>query len=83
VSGLYAQLDELRQVYGSESIEEILEGTIDGKGRLNRLVELRSKTMVTVDDREEIQFLTRLFVRYLHNLARQKAQARTVGLCCH
>jgi hypothetical protein len=37
----------LHQLYGSESIEEILAGIIDRKRRLNRLVELQSKTMVT------------------------------------
>jgi hypothetical protein len=58
-----AQLEELRQLYGSASIEEILAGIIDRKRRLNRLVELQRKTMVTAQEHEEIEYLKRQTVR--------------------
>ena len=45
VSGLYDKLDELRQLCGSESIEEILDVTIDLKRRLNRTAELQGKVV--------------------------------------
>jgi len=81
----YDKLDELRQLYGSEFIEQILDGrvrnvgSIDRKKRLSRLVELQSKELVTADEELEIQFLKRLFQRYVYNLAREKAvRARTI-----
>jgi hypothetical protein len=42
VNGLYEKLDELRQLYGSESIEEILDGINRRRTRINRMVELQS-----------------------------------------
>ena len=53
--------DELRQLYGSESIEEVPDGIIDRKRRLNRPVELHSRPLVTTDEELETQFLKRLF----------------------
>jgi hypothetical protein len=53
VNGLYYQLDELRELYGVESIEEIVGGIINRKRRLNRPVELQSKTIVTAEEHEE------------------------------
>ena len=76
VSGLYEQLDELRKLYDSESIEEILAGIVDRKRRLNRLVELQRKVMVCAEEHAEVQLLQRYFMRYVHNLVRQKAQDR-------
>ena len=35
--------------------------------------------MMTINKQEEIQYLERLFKRYVYNLARQKAQARAIG----
>ena len=56
VSGIYYQLDELRQLYGVQSVEQILAGVIDRKKRLNRLVELQSKDAVPVEERHEIEY---------------------------
>jgi hypothetical protein len=42
--------------------------------RLNRLVELQSKTMVTAEEHEEIGSISGQFKRYVYNLASQKAQ---------
>jgi hypothetical protein len=75
-NGLYDKLDALRLLYGSEFVEEVLDGIIDRKRRLNRLVELKSKVIVTVDEQDEIRFLERLFKRYVYNLARENAEAR-------
>jgi hypothetical protein len=65
VSGLCDQLDELRQLYGAESIEEVLASIIDRRKRLNRLVELKSKVMVTGEEHHEIQYRERMFKRYV------------------
>ena len=78
VSGLYDQLDELRQLYGAESIEGVLASIIDRKKRLNRLVELRSKVMVTDQEHHEIRYLERMFKRYVYSLTREKAQERAI-----
>ena len=56
MNGLYYQLDELRELYGVESIEEIVGGIINQR-RLNRPVELQSKTIVTAEEHEEIQMI--------------------------
>jgi anion-transporting ArsA/GET3 family ATPase len=76
VNALHDKLDALRLLYGSEFVEEVLDGIIDRKRRLNRLVQLKSKVIVTVDEQDEIRFLERLFKRYVYNLAREKAEAR-------
>lgn len=60
---LYKKLDELRRLCCTEAIEQRLDGITDGKKRLNRLVELPSKVLVTVDEHEELQHLERLFSR--------------------
>jgi hypothetical protein len=41
MSGRYEKLDELRRIYGWESIEEILDGIIDRITRINRIAELQ------------------------------------------
>jgi hypothetical protein len=48
VGAIYAKLDRLRQLYGSNDIEGILDGIIERKERLNRLVEVQSKTIATI-----------------------------------
>jgi hypothetical protein len=58
VSGIYAQLDELRQLYDCESIEEILAGFIARKKQLNRLVELQGKATVTDDEHHDAPVLS-------------------------
>jgi hypothetical protein len=63
VSGLYVKLDRLRQLYGADQVEEILDGIIERKKRLNRLVELQSKTRVTINEHEEIHMILRQFRR--------------------
>ena len=74
MNGLYYQLDELRELYGVESIKEIVGGIINQR-RLNRPVELlQSKTIVTAEEHEENQMILRQFRRYVCNLAREKAQ---------
>jgi hypothetical protein len=40
--------------------------------------ELQSKTMVTTEEHEELQFLLRMFRQYVYNSTRQKAQARAI-----
>jgi hypothetical protein len=57
-NGLYDELDALRLLYGSEFVEEVLDGIIDRKRRLNRLVELKSKVIVTVDEQTKFIFLS-------------------------
>jgi hypothetical protein len=63
------RLDELHQLYGSEPLEEILDGIIERKKRLNRLVELQSKVIMASDEELELQFLRRLFHLYVYRLA--------------
>jgi hypothetical protein len=48
--------------------------SVDRKRRLNRLVELKSKVMMTAKEHDEIQYLERMFKPYSHNLATTKAQ---------
>jgi hypothetical protein len=44
--------------YGfDQSIDEILDGIIDRRRRLSRLIELKSKVMVNAEEHEEIPFL--------------------------
>jgi hypothetical protein len=40
---------------------------------LNRLVELKSKVMVTIKQQEEIQYLERLFKRYVCNFGKTES----------
>jgi hypothetical protein len=68
VGAIYAKLDRLRQLYGSNDIEGILDGIIERKERLNRLVEVQSKTIATIAEQEEIQMILRQFRRHIHNL---------------
>jgi hypothetical protein len=79
VNSIYYQLDELRKLYGSECVEEILDGIIDRKKRLNRLIELKSKGMLSVDEHHEIGYIERLRQRYVDCLAKQKAQSRATN----
>jgi hypothetical protein len=78
VSGIYEQLDELRQPYGSESIEEILDGIIDRKKRLNRMIELQSKVALNVHELREFQVLKQQLKQYANDLSMQKKHA-TIG----
>jgi CRP-like cAMP-binding protein len=68
----------VRQLYGSESIEEILDGIIDRKRRLNRLVELQRKMVLSAQELREFQVLKQQFKQYVADLARQKAQSRAI-----
>jgi hypothetical protein len=52
VNRIYSQLDELRHLYGSESIEEVLAVVIARKKRLNRVVEQQGKAVVTDDEHQ-------------------------------
>jgi hypothetical protein len=78
VSGLYDPLDELRQLYGAESIEEVLASGLLAKKRLNRLAELKSKVMMVDEERHEIQYPERMFKRYVVSLTREKAQEHAI-----
>jgi hypothetical protein len=55
-------------------LEEALDGVIGRRRRLNCLVALQSKTMVNIDEHEEIQLILRQFRRWVHNQTKQKAQ---------
>jgi hypothetical protein len=70
---------DLRKRYGSDSIEEILDLTIDPKRRLNRMAELQGKVVLSAHELREYQVLKQQFREYLANLARQKAQERAIG----
>jgi hypothetical protein len=74
VNGIYYQLDELRLLYGNESIEEILAGIIERRKRLNRLVELKGKGTISVDEHHEIDYLEAARQRHVDTLAKRKAQ---------
>jgi hypothetical protein len=71
VSELYAKLDKLRKLYGSESIEEIVDDVIAWRLRFNRLVELQNKVMVSEADYDEMRAIQQEF---RHDLARQRAR---------
>ena len=77
MSGLYEKLDELRKLYGSESIEEILDGIIDRRRRLNRMIELQRKVALSRHELDEFQVLKRQWQQYLDDLAKQKAPGRS------
>jgi hypothetical protein len=47
VNGLYEKLNLLRQLYGSDELGGILDGIIDRKLRLNRMVELQRKVALS------------------------------------
>jgi hypothetical protein len=81
VTGIYDKLDNLRRlysrIYGRDlSIEAILDIIILQTRRFARLVELQSHTMVSRDEQEEIEFLKRIFRRYVYDLAKAKAAQR-------
>ena len=78
VSGLYEKLDELRNLYGSDRIEEILDGIVDRRRRLNRMIELQSKVALSRHELNEFQVLKRQWQQYLHDLAKRKAQERAI-----
>jgi hypothetical protein len=75
VSGLYAKLDKLRKLYGSDSIEEIVDDVIAWRLRFNRLVELQNKVMVTESDYDEMRAIQQEF---RHDQARQRARRLAV-----
>jgi hypothetical protein len=74
VNRIYYLLDELRKLYDSDSVEEILSDIINRRRRLNRLVELKSFGWVTTEQHREIEYLERVRRRYVDTLVRQKAQ---------
>jgi hypothetical protein len=78
VNGLYRKLDRIRQLYGSEHIEDVLDDIIERKEHLNRVVELQSKVMLSADELAEFHSIRQQFKLYVANLARQKAQERMI-----
>jgi hypothetical protein len=78
VGGLYDKLDSVRRastagIYGRDlSMEAILDIIILQTRRFARLVELQSHTMVSGTEQEEIEFLKRMFRRYVYDLAKEK-----------
>jgi hypothetical protein len=76
VNGLYDKLDELRRLHGSESIEEILNGIIDRRRRINRMAELQGKVALIFHELREYEVLKQEYRQYLADLARQKALKR-------
>jgi hypothetical protein len=78
VSDLYEKLDELRKLYGYDSIQQILDLTIDFKRRLDRMAELQGKVVLSAHELREYQVLEQQFRKYLANLAKQKAQSHDI-----
>jgi hypothetical protein len=78
VTGLYEKLDELRKLYDYDSIEDILDLTIDLKRRLNRMAELQGKVVLSTHELREFQVLRQQFRDYMRDLAKQKAQDRII-----
>ena len=75
VSGLYEKLSKLRDLYGCESVEEILDDIITWRERFNRLVELQTKELLTVCEYQEMQAIQREFRQ---DFEKQKARRRLV-----
>jgi hypothetical protein len=80
-TGLYDKLDSVRRLYGriygrDLPMEAILDIIILQTRRFARLVELQSHTMVSGTEQEEIEFLKRMFRRYVYDLAKEKAAQR-------
>jgi hypothetical protein len=71
VNGLLEKLDRLRQLYGSDSIEEIFDDVIAWRLRFNRLIELQNKVLVSEADYEEMRAIQQEF---RHDLVRQRAR---------
>jgi hypothetical protein len=71
VNGLLEKLDRLRQLYGSDSIEEIVDDVIAWRLRFNRLIELQNKVLVSEADYEEMRAIQQEF---RHDLVRQRAR---------
>jgi hypothetical protein len=61
VNGLYAKLDELRRLYGTESIETVIDDVIAWRKRFNRLIDLQNKVLVTQSDYEEMRAIQQQF----------------------
>jgi hypothetical protein len=61
-------LNQLRQLYGLDQVEELLDGIIERKEQLNRLIELQSKTIRTIHEQEEIQALVQQFKPYVKHM---------------
>ena len=74
VTGLYEKLNLLRQLYGNDELGGILDGIIDRKLRLNRMVELQRKVAPSVAELAEFQMIRQQFTQYVANLAQQKPQ---------
>jgi hypothetical protein len=78
VNGLYEKLNLLRQLYGNDELGEVLDGIIDRKLRLNRMVELQRKVALSVPELAEFHLVRQQFTRYVANLAQQKPQDRDI-----
>lgn len=76
MSGLYEKLDELRALYGFESIEEIVDGIIDRRRRINRMAELLGKVALISHELSEYKVLKQQFRQYMADLAKQKRLER-------
>jgi hypothetical protein len=75
VNGLYEKLDKLRKLYGSDSIEQIVDDVIAWRLRFNRLIELQNKAMLSEADYDEMRAIQQEF---RHDLARQSARGLRV-----
>jgi hypothetical protein len=77
VSGLYEKLSELRKLYGFDSIEEILDLTIDLKRRLDRMAEPQGKVVLSAHELREFQVLKQQFKQYLASWRGRKRNLMT------
>jgi hypothetical protein len=72
VNGLYEKLNLLHQLYGNDELGGIVDGIIDRKLQLNRMVELQRKVALSVAELAEFQMTRQQFTQYVANLAQQK-----------
>jgi len=70
---LYDKLDKVLQLYGSDSIEDVLTGIARRKRRLNRLVELQSKVARSVHELGRTKRLILSVVRRSNHAERARA----------
>jgi hypothetical protein len=75
VSALYEKLDKLRQLAGSEAIEDILDELIAWRTRLNRFAELQNKVRLSESDYEEMRAIQQMR-KATHELRMQSAMRR-------
>jgi hypothetical protein len=69
--GFYEKLDKLRQLYGSEPIEKIVDEIIAWRIRFNRLVQLQNTVTLSVSELQEMRAIQQQF---RHDLASQRAR---------